>query len=74
MRVSVENLALLFLGEECSEPFFLHSLFKLLTSKAVRDEQFGTIMSQPEWRDIWAKHPNSNAYLQMNVRFMQRID
>ena len=43
-------------------------------SKAVRDEQFGTIMSQPEWRDIWAKHPNSNAYLQMNVRFMQRID
>ena len=43
-------------------------------SKAVRDEQFGAIMSQPEWRDIWKKHPNSNAYLQMNVRFMQRID
>ena len=43
-------------------------------SKAIRDEQFGTIMSRPEWQDIWAKHPNSDAYLQMNVRFMGRID
>ena len=43
-------------------------------SKAMRDEQFGTIMSRPEWQDIWAKHPNSDAYLQMNVRFMGRID
>ncbi len=43
-------------------------------NKAVRDEQFGTIMSHPEWRDIWAEHPNSDAYLQMNVRFMQRVD
>ena len=43
-------------------------------SKAIRDEQFGTIMSRPVWQDIWAKHPNSDAYLQMNVRFMGRID
>ena len=43
-------------------------------SKAIRDEQFGTIMSRPEWQDIWAKHPNSDAYLQMNVRFMGRMD
>ena len=43
-------------------------------SKAIRDEQFGTIMSRPEWQDIWAKHPNSDAYLQINVRFMGRID
>ena len=43
-------------------------------SKAIRDEQFGTIMSRPEWQDIWAKHPHSDAYLQMNVRFMGRID
>ena len=42
-------------------------------SKAIRDEQFGTIMSRPEWQDIWTKHPNSDAYLQMNVRFMGRI-
>ena len=43
-------------------------------SKAISDEQFGTIMSRPEWQDIWAKHPDSDAYLQMNVRFMGRID
>ena len=43
-------------------------------SKTARDEQFNSIMTQKGWRDIWAKHPNSNAYLQMNVRFMRRVD
>lgn len=43
-------------------------------SKALRDEQFGTVMSHPEWREIWDKHPNEDAYLQMNVRFMRRVD
>ena len=36
---AAEKLAFLFLGEECSESFFLHSLFELLPSKAVRDER-----------------------------------
>ena len=40
-------------------------------SKADRDEQFQTIMGSTEWRDIWSKHPNPGAYLQMNVRFMR---
>ncbi|MGI9328382.1 MAG: hypothetical protein ACR2PZ_24410 [Pseudomonadales bacterium] len=40
-------------------------------SKAAREEQFGSITSSPEWREIWAKHPNENAYLQMNARFMK---
>jgi hypothetical protein len=40
-------------------------------SKAERDEQFGKIMGSAEWREIWAEHPNPNAYLQTNVRFMR---
>lgn len=40
-------------------------------SKAVRDEQFGQFPKDPEWQAIWAKHPNENAYLQMNARFMK---
>ena len=43
-------------------------------SKASRDEQFASMMSQPDWQDIWSKHPNANAYLQMNVRFMRAIN
>ena len=40
-------------------------------SETVRNEQFRTIMSSPEWAEIWAKHPNENAYLHMNARFMK---
>tara|TARA_B100000519_G_scaffold151184_1_gene132126 strand:- start:142 stop:501 length:360 start_codon:yes stop_codon:yes gene_type:complete len=40
-------------------------------SKEARDEEFPKIMGSPEWADIWAKHPNPKAYLQMNVRFMR---
>ncbi|MEM7018711.1 MAG: hypothetical protein AAF512_15390 [Pseudomonadota bacterium] len=40
-------------------------------SKAAREEQFNKIMSAPEWREIWSKHPNEKAYLQMNARFMK---
>ena len=39
--------------------------------KAERDEQFGKIMGSKGWQDIWAQHPNTNAYLQMNVRFFR---
>ncbi|MAV25582.1 MAG: hypothetical protein CMQ05_05625 [Gammaproteobacteria bacterium] len=38
-------------------------------SKADRDENFNRIMGSESWREIWAKHPNPGAYLQMNVRF-----
>ncbi len=40
-------------------------------SKAARDEQFGKVMGSPEWQAIWAEHPNPNAYLQTNIRFMR---
>lgn len=40
-------------------------------SKAARDEQFAKKMSSPQWREIWSKHPNEKAYLQMNARFMK---
>lgn len=36
-----------------------------------RKEQFGEIMSHPDWQKIWANHPNENSYLQMNARFMK---
>jgi hypothetical protein len=32
-----------------------------------------TWTSSPEWQAIWAKHPNPNAYLQMNARFMTAV-
>ena len=40
-------------------------------SKASREASFAAFVKNPEWQGIWAKHPNPNAYLQMNVRFMQ---
>lgn len=40
-------------------------------SKAVRDEQLGKVLGSPEWRAIWAKHPNPSAYLERGVRFMR---
>lgn len=40
-------------------------------SKADRDQQFPEIMGSAGWREVWAQHPNPNAYLQTNVRFMR---
>jgi len=40
-------------------------------SKESREAGFAAFVKNPEWQDIWAKHPNPNAYLQMNVRFME---
>ncbi len=36
-----------------------------------RRERFAGTMSSPEWKAIWAQHPNENGYLHMNARFMQ---
>lgn len=36
-----------------------------------RKAGFGAFTENPEWQEIWAKHPNPNAYLQMNARFMK---
>ena len=36
-----------------------------------RRARFGETMSSPEWKTIWAQHPNENGYLQMNARFLK---
>jgi hypothetical protein len=40
-------------------------------SKEARDEGFAAFAHDPGWREVWAKHPNPDAYLQVNVRFMK---
>ncbi len=39
--------------------------------KATRDLGFNSLLENPEWQDIWSNHPNENAYLHMNARFMK---
>ena len=40
-------------------------------NRAVRDEGFKAFVTDPGWQEVWKKHPNPNAYLQANVRFMR---
>ena len=42
-------------------------------SRAARDEGYAAFSENPEWQQIWAEHPNPNAYLQVNVRFMKAV-
>ena len=42
-------------------------------NKAARDAGFAALMKDEEWQAVWAKHPNPNAYLQMNGRFMASV-
>jgi len=42
-------------------------------NKAARDAGFAGLMKDEEWQAVWAKHPNPNAYLQMNGRFMESV-
>tara|TARA_B110000908_G_C10051495_1_gene356400 strand:+ start:423 stop:770 length:348 start_codon:yes stop_codon:yes gene_type:complete len=42
-------------------------------SKEDRDRGFAAVQEHPEWQEIWSKHPNENAYLVMNARFMKSI-
>ncbi len=41
--------------------------------KEARDAGFAAFRQNPEWQDIWSRHPNATAYLQMNVRFMRPV-
>lgn len=43
-------------------------------SKEARDTEFRGKLATPEWRDIWAKHPCPDAYLEKRVRFMKVAD
>lgn len=40
-------------------------------SQTARDDGWAAVLKNPEWQEIWAKHPNPDAYLQMNARFMK---
>lgn len=40
-------------------------------SRAVREERFAEFTKNPEWQAIWREHPNPDAYLHMNARFMK---
>jgi len=40
-------------------------------SRSERDEGYRAFAEDPGWREIWAEHPNPNAYLHVNVRFMR---
>jgi hypothetical protein len=40
-------------------------------SQETREKDFPETMSSKEWKEIWSKHPNENAYLHTNVRFMK---
>ena len=42
-------------------------------SKEDRDKGFAAFGRSPEWQAIWAQHPNANAYLHMNARFMEAV-
>ena len=40
-------------------------------SRAARDEGYRAFVRDPGWQEVWAKHPNPDAYLEISVRFMQ---
>lgn len=40
-------------------------------SRDARDEAYRETFASPGWKEIWARHPNPEAYLQTNVRFMR---
>jgi len=42
-------------------------------SRQAREEGYAAFTSDPGWHEVWAKHPNPKAYLQLNVRFMRSV-
>jgi hypothetical protein len=40
-------------------------------SEAARRDGWKIFSTNPEWQEIWAKHPNPEAYLHLNARFMK---
>ena len=43
------------------------------SSREERDEKWAEVQANPEFQEIWSKHPNENAYLIWNARFMRSI-
>ncbi len=43
------------------------------SSREARDAGMGSLLDNPDWQAVWAKHPDPNGYLQMSARFMQAM-
>lgn len=41
--------------------------------KKDRDRKLSEAMEHPEWQEIWSKHPNVDAYIVVNSRFMKSL-
>ncbi len=42
-------------------------------SREARDAGMGSLLDNPDWQAVWAKHPDQNGYLQMSARFMEAM-
>ncbi len=43
------------------------------SSRKAREVGMRSLLDNPDWRAVWAKHPDPNGYLQMSARFMQAM-
>jgi hypothetical protein len=41
--------------------------------RRAREAGFEDFRSNPDWQAIWARHPNPDAYRQINVRFLRSV-
>jgi hypothetical protein len=39
----------------------------------LRNAGHANVFSSKQWKDIWANHPDANSYLQMEVKFAERV-
>ena len=42
-------------------------------SREDRDTFFANLDVDPEWEEVWSKHPNPDAYIHSNARFFSSI-
>lgn len=38
-----------------------------------REEEWEALWEDPEWNDLWSKHPGFEGYLQLSVRFLDEV-
>ena len=42
-------------------------------NKEERDKFFESIENDPEWKNVWVKHPNPDTFFHKNARFFKSI-
>lgn len=42
-------------------------------SMAQRETAWDDLWKEPEWADIWSRHPGFDGYLQLSVRFLEEV-